>query len=307
MTAEAADQTATHRPYLQAVAYRMLGSWADAEDIVQEAFARYVQVDTAAVDAPRAYLTTVVTRLCLDRLKSARSRRERYVGMWLPEPVPGDDRGVSGAGADSRGPDDALQRAQDVSFALLVVLERLSPLERAAFLLHDVFGQPFAEVSRTLGRGEAACRKLATRARSQVRSERPRFEPDAESQRALTEAFFAASQAGDARALSRMLADNAVVYSDGGGKRVTARRPIHGRDDVVRFLCGIARRWPQRQPGTVTTINGGPGAVTRDADGALSAVCLDIRDGRVAAVYISRNPEKLGAITARFGADSACD
>jgi len=275
-----------HRRHLMSLAYRMLGSLAEAEDAVQEAYLRWHAADRGAVENPRAYLSRVVTRLCLDQLRSARVRRERYVGPWLPEPVI--DEAALAA-------ESASDYAHDLSVALMLALERLSPLERAAFLLHDVFEVEFAEIARTLGRNEAACRQLASRAREHVRAARPRFAVSAEEGERLALAFRAAAASGDAAALAKLLASDAVLYSDGGGKRQAALNPIRGRDKIIRFLAGIARKVPtvgewHAQP---AQINGAPGLALRAPDGAKQTVAFDIERGRIAAIYIVLNPEKL--------------
>src|SRR5262249_7729931 len=200
-----------HRQFLSGLAYRMLGSFADAEDVVQDAFLRWSATDHGAVQNPRAFLARIVSRLCLDRMKSAASRREQYVGTWLPEPL-------------VAPPTEPL--ADDLSLALLLTLERLSPLERAAFLLHDVFDMDYSAVAETIGRTEAACRQLAARAREHVRDERPRFNATPESRTKLADAFQTALLAGDVEGIARLLADDAVLYTDGGGKRTAALNPI---------------------------------------------------------------------------------
>lgn len=284
----AVDTFEAHRDHLLGLAYRMLGSIAEAEDIVQEAYLRWHEAETDDVADPRAYLARVVTRLGLDHLKSARVRREHYVGPWLPEPV---------VDADSMSAGTASEYSDDVTVALLLALERLSPLERAAFLLHDVFDQDFSEVARTLNRSEAACRQLAARGRAHVREARPRFPVDPESADRLAAAFLAASREGDADALSALLAEDAVLRSDGGGKRHAALAPILGRDRIVRFFAGVTRKL--RESGYVLTpiparINGQPGVVLRDADGIVQTMALEIRDGTIVAIDIVRNPDKLG-------------
>jgi RNA polymerase sigma-70 factor (ECF subfamily) len=236
------------------------------------------------VAEPRAYLTRTVTRLCVDRLRSARARREQYVGTWLPEPV------VEEPGA---APGAAL--AHELSLALLVTLERLSPLERAAFLLHDVFELGWGEVARTLERSEAAVRQLAARARAHVRDARPRFRASDEEATRLADAFQAAIQGGDVAALSQLLAADAVLYSDGGGKRVAALNPIYGRDKIVRFFVGIgAKRGGPPDPAAVRRawINGMPGFIVRSPDG-VETLAIEIEDGAIAALYAVRNPDKL--------------
>ena len=277
-----------HRGHLLGLAYRMLGSIAEAEDVVQEAYLRWHEADTDDVAEPRAYLARVVTRLGLDHLKSARVRREHYVGPWLPEPV---------VNADALSAGTASEYADDVTVALLLALERLSPLERAAFLLHDVFDLDYAEVARTLDRSEAACRQLAARGRAHAREARPRFPVDPGAADRLAAAFLAASREGDADALRAILAEDAVLRSDGGGKRPAALAPILGRDRIVRFFVGVTRKL--REAGYVLTptlarINGQPGVVLRDADGIVQTIALEIRDGAIVAVDIVRNPDKLG-------------
>ncbi len=275
----------THRGVLTGLAYRMLGSRAEAEDVVQDAYLRWHAADRAAIIEPRRYLGTVVTRLCLDRMKSAQARREVYVGQWLPEPV------VDEAFDDETAGD----LAHDLSVALMLVLERLSPLERASFLLHDVFGLDFAEVGRTLDRGEAACRQLAARARTHVEEGRPRFPASQDECRRLAAAFAAAAQAGDTAALIKLLAEEAVLYTDGGGKRVAALNPIYGADKILRFLDGVTRKNAalsaiQLRPATV---NGMAGFVLREEDGSIDTMAFEQRNGRITAIYVVRNPEKL--------------
>ena len=281
--ADAAKRFEPHRPRLIRVAYRMLGSLADAEDVVQDAFLRWHDTDRAGIATPEAYLTRVVTRLCLDVLKSARRRRETYVGPWLPEPVV-----EAGPEADD-----------DVTLPLLLALERLSPLERAAFLLHDVFGMPFEDVAQSIGRDAAATRQLATRARQHVHEARPRFAVDRQHGLEMAAAFLAASRSGDLDAFKSMLAADVVFTADGGGKRPAGMAPIVGIDAVLALLAGLAKRF-----GTTSrlvrfaSINGLPGYVTIEADGLLQTTAFDIRDGRIVAVYVMRNPDKLGHIEA---------
>jgi RNA polymerase sigma-70 factor (ECF subfamily) len=277
-----------HRPALTGLAYRMLGSRAEAEDVVQDAYLRWHEADHAAIKEPRRYLGTIVTRLCLDRMKSARARREVYVGQWLPEPVVDEALDTDAAG----------DLAHDLSVALMLVLERLSPLERASFLLHDVFGLDFTDVGRALGRGEAACRQLAARARAHIEEGRPRFAASREEGIRLATAFATAAQSGDAAALTKLLADDAVLYSDGGGKRAAALNPIRGADKILRFVAGITRKSPDLLNAQVrpATVNGLAGFVMREEDGAIDTMAFEHRDGRIVAIYIVRNPEKLGHV-----------
>lgn len=265
------------RPKLMRVAYRMLGSVADAEDMVQEAFIRWMRADRAAVREPEAFLRRTLTRLCLDQLKSARRQRETYIGPWLPDPVVEEDE------------------VEDVTLPLMLVLERLSPLERAAFLLHDVFGLGFEEVAETIQRDPAACRQLAARARSHVRDARPRFQMERQRSLALAEAFFAASRSGDMQALGSMLAADVSAHADGGGKRPAAIEAILGFDAVLKQYAYIATLIPKNGSTLVRVgfVNGLPGFVTREADGELQTTALEIEDGKVAAIYVVRNPDKL--------------
>lgn len=265
------------RRKLLRIAYRMLGSVSDSEDIVQEAFIRWNGTDRRQVRSPEAFLSRTVTRLCLDHLNSARYRRETYVGPWLPEPVVEEE------------PDE------DVTLPLMLALERLSPLERAAFLLHDVFGVEFREVATTIRRDEAACRQLAARARTHVREARPRFELEKKRGMEIATAFFTASRSGDTEALGMLLAEDVSVYSDGGGKRPAATKPVFGKRSVLLLLQGLARILRGR-PSTllrVAFVNGLPGIVSMEADGQLQTTALEIEDGKIVAIYSVRNPDKL--------------
>lgn len=279
-----ADAFEPHRRRLRGLAYRMLGSVADAEDVVQDAFLRWHGADRAAVGDAGAFLSRVVTRLCLDRLKSARARRETYVGAWLPEPV---------LDADAFGAGTAGEAALDLSVTLMLALERLSPLERAAFLLHDIFDASFDEVAETLGRSSATCRQLAARARRNVRAERPRFPVPVDEGERIMRAFRAAAESGDASALSRVLAETVVFTADGGGRVSAVRTPLVGRDAVARFFSRIARA--PHGPGIVreARINGLPGYVTRHNDGSLQTTAFEIENGLITAIHIVRNPDKL--------------
>jgi RNA polymerase sigma-70 factor, ECF subfamily len=271
------------RPQLTRVAYGMLGSLAEAEDIVQEAWLRLGRVDRATIDDLRAWLTTVVGRLALDALGSARARRESYVGEWLPEPL------VEEYEEDNPTLDEA------VSTALLLVLERLSPAERTAFLLHDVFELPFDKVGEVVGRSPAAVRQLAARARAHVEEGKPRFPADAEEEQRIVIAFALAWQEGDHEALLDVLDPDAVLRADGGGKANAAGKPLHGADRIARALLGLRRaaeRRGQVRAGRLARVNGAPGVVIVEADGA-SVVSLTIDGGRIVAVDIVRNPDKL--------------
>ncbi len=267
------------RPKLVRIAYRMLGSVADAEDVVQEAFLRWFDADRVTVREPEAYLRRVVTRLCLDQLKSARHRRETYIGPWLPEPVVETDQ----------------DEIDDVTLPLMLALERLSPLERAAFLLHDVFGVGFDEIAATIDRDPAACRQLASRARDHVRAARPRFALPKERGLQIAAAFFAASRNGDMQQLRSLLADDVTAYSDGGGKARAATRPIAGIEPIMKVHAGLASIFAAHMSRLVRYgfINGLPGFVTVEQDGVLQTTALQIEDSKIAAIYVTRNPDKL--------------
>lgn len=265
------------RPLLTRVAYRMLGSVADAEDVVQDAFVRWLGTDRSVVREPAAFLRRTVTRLCLDQLKSARAQRETYIGPWLPDPLVEDEE------------------EDDVTLPLMLALERLSPLERAAFLLHDVFGVGFDEVAKTIDRDPAAARQLAARARAHVRDARPRYKLEKQRGLEIANAFFEASRSGDMAALGAMLAADVGMWADGGGKRPAAAIPILGKALVTKVLRSVAvllRKYGSTLVHT-GTINGLPGFVTREADGEFQTTALEIEDGKVTGIYVMRNPDKL--------------
>lgn len=274
------------RARLVRVAYATLGSLSEAEDVVQEAWVRLERVeDPEAIRVPAAWLTTTVSRLALDALGSARARRERYVGTWLPEPL------VAEVGDD---PADRVTLDETVGLALLVVLERLSPAERTAFLLHDVFGLGFDEVAAVVGRSPAATRQLAARARRHVEEGRPRFPPTREQQAEVVQAFAHASAEGDLETLMTLLDPGVVWRSDGGGKVKTSQKVQVGAAKVARGMVALSRRPPlSARPADV---NGTPGIVMRDADGVLSVLAFAIDDGRITAIDIIRNPDKLEGV-----------
>ena len=273
------------RPLLFGIAYRMLGSAADAEDIVQDASIRWLRRKDDAVQSTRAYLVTIVTRLCLDQLDSARARRVTYAGPWLPEPVVVEEE----AAAD---------QADSLSLAFLVLLEELTPLERAAYLLHDIFGYSFDEVGRSLGRSPAACRQLGSRARHRVEERRQRFDADLRQGRALTDRFLVACATGDLSGLLSMLSDDVVVWTDGGGKVRAAMRPVVGPYRSSRFLLNVAKK-VQGFPHT-TVLNGQPAAVLLHGGVVVGAIVLDIMDGSIVGVRVVRNPDKLARLNASW-------
>jgi len=279
-----AEAFETHRAALFAHAYRMLGEVAEAEDVVQDAFIKWHQAPRGEVENARAYLVTIVTRLCLTRLRSARRRREVYVGPWLPEPL-----------AETTGPAPEEALAHDVSVALLMALERLTPLERAAFLLHDVFDLDFGEVGAALGREAATCRQLAARARTHLKAARPRYSATAQETEEVAGAFFAALDGGDVDALRAVLVETATMHTDGGGVRPAALRPIAGADRIARFFAGLMAKGRIGSPlfGRRLLLNGLPARLTVEADGMPQTVSVAVEAGRVGAVYIVRNPGKL--------------
>jgi RNA polymerase sigma-70 factor, ECF subfamily len=286
-----------YRRRLVGLAYRMLGSMADAEDAVQETYLRWHEADRGNVSDPRAFLMTTTTRICLDMLKSARARREAYVGPWLPEPV---------VDTAALAPDSRTELAEDLSIALLLTLDRLSPLERAAFLLHDVFDFSFNDVAAALERSEAACRQLAARARAHVRAVRPRGAtlPPARSgeidtkHAQLLSAFMAATQAGDLNAITQLLASDVRIVTDGGGKVRAALEVIDGADRAARFIVGATRKradawWREDFTMRFAIINGLPGVIVDAPEGPVQTAAIEIEGDVIRAVYVVRNPEKL--------------
>lgn len=278
-----------HRPRLVRLAYRMLGSMAEAEDIAQDAWLRWQKAAQDDIRTPAAWLNRTVTRLCLDAMKSARARRETYIGEWLPEPI-----------VEPEG--EGLQR-DELTLTLMLALERLSPLERAAFLLHDIFGVALGEVATALERDAATVRQLAARARKHVRAARPRYPvAKAEGER-IAQAFFAAVGSGDVAALRSMLAETVVVKSDGGGKVLAFINPIVGVERVLRLFSGLHRKHAN-QPAVLLRpawIDGLPGYISHAAGNVLQTTALAIEDGRITAIYITRNPDKLLAIAEGLG------
>ena len=289
-----------HRGLLVSVAYRVLGSVADAEDAVQEAWLRWSGVDHSEVEDPRAFLVRVTTRLAIDRLRRAKARRESYVGPWLPEPVlTGQDLSEDAAMAES------------ISMAMLVVLETLSPLERAVFVLREAFGMPYAEIADVLGRKEAAVRQLARRAREHVRERRARFDADRGEQRRVTERFLEAATGGDLEGLMAVLSPGVELVADGGGKALAPRRPVHGAEKVARFLVAIVGEEPTDRflesvglgsLGEVRVrmapVNGETGVVITVGGEPISALVLDVYDGMVRTIRLVANPEKLAGVRA---------
>jgi RNA polymerase sigma-70 factor (ECF subfamily) len=293
MTTDPSASFEPHRRRLLGLAYRMLGSMAEAEDAVQETYLRWHAAARENVAEPRAFLITTTTRICLDVLKSARARREEYVGPWLPDPV---------TDTAALAPDTQAEMAEDLSVALLLALDRLSPLERAAFLLHDVFDYSFTQVADTLGRNEAACRQLASRARTRVREARPRGATEALAPSSVVDgklselmsAFITASRSGDVLTLTRLLASDAKVVTDGGGKVAAALNVIEGGQRVAAFLVGVTRKgWTDDVSFRFDTINGLPGVIVSGSRGLVQTTAFEIEGDVVKAIYIVRNPDKL--------------
>ena len=289
-----------HRGLLVSVAYRILGSVSDAEDAVQEAWLRWSGVDHSEIADPRAFLMRVTTRLAIDRLRRAKARRESYVGPWLPEPI---------LTRQDAAEDAAM--AESVSMAMLVVLETLSPLERAVFVLREAFGMPHAEIADVLGRKEEAVRQLARRARDHVRERRSRFDADQTEQRRVTERFLEATSTGDLEALMEVLSPGVTLVADGGGKALAPRRPVRGADKVARFLVTVAREERMArflesvgsEPAPdlrihLAQVNGSPGIVATSGGRPITALVLDVADGLVQTVHLVANPEKLAGVRA---------
>ncbi len=289
MEARMHDPVAELRPLLFSIAYRMLGSATDAEDIVQEAFLRFHRETTAGtqVESPKSYLSAVTTRLCIDHLRSARVRRESYVGTWLPEPLLTEETSDAERHAET---------ADSLSMGFLVLLESLTPVERAVFLLREVFEYDYGEIASVVGKSEENCRQIAVRARRQVQAGKPRFDASKAERDELARRFFAAAAEGDVEDLVSLLAADVVAYADGGGKAFAFPKPVHGREKVVRLLQAGAAQG--KRLGVVAVrlaeINGQPGALFLDADDvAIAAVSLDIVDGQVQTMHAVSNPEKL--------------
>ncbi|MFF4274583.1 RNA polymerase sigma-70 factor [Streptomyces sp. NPDC001536] len=281
-----------HRPVLVGVAYRMLGRVADAEDVVQEAWLRWSGADRSEVREPRGYLVRVTTRLAIDRLRQVKARNEAYVGPWLPEPY------VTDFGDTVPDTAERAVLADSVSLAVLVVMESLSPLERAVFVLREAFGYPYAEIAAMLDRGEAAVRQLSGRARKHVEERRPRYDVDPVQRRDLTERFLAAAAEGDLQGLMSMLAPDVRLVGDSGGKSRAPLRVIETADKVGRFLVGAAQKGVPDLSFRFLELNGGPALLLLSGDKPDSVFQLDVVDGRIQSVYVVRNPDKLQSLAA---------
>jgi RNA polymerase sigma-70 factor, ECF subfamily len=278
------DDFNLHRPLLFSIAYRMLGTVTDAEDMVQETFLRWQQTANETVRSAKTYLSTIITRLCIDHLRSARVQREQYVGTWLPEPM---------LTQQSHHPTDLMELAESLSIAFLSVLERLSPIERAVFLLRDVFDYDYDEIGQMVGKSPTNCRQILSRAKQHLTDQRPRFPVPRTQQEQITAQFLDASTKGDLPDLLLLLAKDVTFYSDGGGKVVAALKPIHGAQKVARMLLAIRRKWLLNYVSRLVEINGQPGIVQYLDGNIHSAMTFEIIDGCIQSIYSVRNPEKL--------------
>jgi RNA polymerase sigma-70 factor (ECF subfamily) len=292
--APALDAFEAQRPRLRGLAYRMLGTVGDADDILQDAYLRWHGALAGGrggdIRVPAAWLTTIVTRLCIDRLRAVAAERAAYVGPWLPEPWMG---GAEASDRPEDAPDSRLDRAADLSVAFLLLLERLAPEERAGLLLHDVFDVGYGEIAETLGKSEAACRQMVHRARARVQEDRPRFQAGDAARRHLLQQFLAASEAGDSETLLALLAPDAAFTSDGGGKTWAARKVILGADRIARLMCGVIRKRPTPTVHRLVPINGAIGLLSYRDGRPWSALTIDTDGERILAVYRVLNPDKL--------------
>lgn len=281
----------TYRSYLFAIAYRMLGSAMDAEDLVQETYLRYQRTEPATIHSLKAYLTTILTRLCLDHLQLAHRKREQYVGPWLPEPILTEEL------PEVANPEKRVETEESIELAFLVLLEQLQPFERAVFLLREVFEYEFAEIAAMLEKSEAACRRSFSRAKQHLINRRPRFKPAPETHQQLLTSFLVAVRSGEMTTLTKLLSENVVLWADGGGKnKQAALHPIHGRDAVARFCLGSKRFWPENARVELEEINGQAALIIRANGQAFSVLAMDVEYGRIQAIRIIVNPDKLARI-----------
>jgi RNA polymerase sigma-70 factor (ECF subfamily) len=273
-----------NRPRLARLAYRMLGSLADADDVLQDTYLRWASDRRDDVESPRAYLSSIVTHLCIDRRAAVETRKQSYIGPWLPDPV---------VEVESTGSGSRLEAAEEVSLAFLLVLESLSPVERAAYLLRRIFDFDYHEISKILGKAEPNCRQLLSRAEQKIRELRPRFEADPADAERLTGAFIKACSTGDLDGLVQLLAADVVHYSDGGGKVPAALAPIRGADNVARLFLGLLKKAPPNMEIRRVRVNGQPGLIAVAEGQVINVLTFDVVDGRIAACYAVRNPDKL--------------
>jgi RNA polymerase sigma-70 factor (ECF subfamily) len=281
----------TYRSYLFAVAYRMLGSAMDAEDMVQETYLRYQATAPATIRSLKAYLTTILTRLCIDQLQLARRKRELYVGPWLPEPI------LTGQTAETGDPEQHVEREESIALAFLVLLEQLQPFERAVFLLRESFGYEFAEIASMLGKSEAACRRAFSRAREHLRAHRPRFAASRETHEQLLSGYVQAVERGEMQTLMSLLSEEVTLWADAGGKRrQAALRPIRGRAAVARFSVGTMRFLPEEYRLELAEVNGQPAVIIRAGEEVFSVLTIEVEAEHIRAVYVMANPEKLARV-----------
>ena len=281
----------TYRSYLFSIAYRMLGSAMDAEDMVQETYLRYQTTPPQTIHSLKAYLTTILVRLCMDQLQLAHRKREQYVGPWLPEPI------LTTETAETGDPEKRVEMEESISLAFLVLLEQLQPFERAVFLLREVFAYEFAEIATMLDKSEAACRRSYSRAKLHLRAHRPRFPASPQIHQQLLSGYFQAVQTGEMTPLMNLLSEDVILWADGGGKvKQAALRPIRGRDAVTRFSLGTKRFWPEDyriEPGEV---NGQAALIIRAGEKAFAVFTIDVEQGQIQAIRIIANPDKLAWI-----------
>jgi RNA polymerase sigma-70 factor, ECF subfamily len=281
----------TYRPYLFSIAYRMLGSAMDAEDMVQETYVRSQSTPPKTIHSLKAFLTTILTRLCMDQLQLARRKREVYVGPWLPEPI------LTTTTADSEDPAERVEREESISLAFLALLEELQPFERAVFLLHEVFEYEFAEIATMLDKSEAACRRSFSRARLHLRAHRPRFPASPQTHQKLLTGYFQAVQMGEMNTLTNLLAEEVTLWADAGGKlKQAALRPIVGRDAVARFSVGTKRFWPENARVELGEVNGQAALIIRAGGQVFSVLSIDVEAEHIQTIRIIANPEKLTRI-----------
>lgn len=278
------DTFTEYRPLLFSIAYRMLGSVMDAEDAVQETYLRWERADEPGIESPKAYLSTIVTRLSIDQLRSARVQREQYIGPWLPEPL------ITEEGADM---EERVALADSLSMAFLVMLESLGPVERAAFLLREVFDFEYVDVARIIEKSEANCRQLVHRAKQHVKENRPRFDASTAKAQEIAAQFLHAATTGDMDRLLGLLAGDATLWSDGGGKVAAAINPIYGAEKIARFMVGIMKKAPEHFDARLVEVNGQPGVVTYVGGKPYSAATFDVLDGKICGIRIVNNPDKL--------------
>ncbi len=281
----------TYRPYLFSIAYRMLGSAMDAEDVVQETYLRAQATPPESIHSLKAYLTTILTRLCMDALQRARRQREQYIGPWLPEPL------ITAETPEAADPEKRVETQESISLAFLVLLEQLQPFERAVFLLREVFEYEFAEIAAMLDKSEAACRRSFSRARQHLREHRPRFPVSSQLHRQLLSGYFQAVQTGEMTPLMNLLAEDVTMWTDGGGQATAALlRPIHGRDAVARASVGSKRFWPEGYRVDIAEVNGEAALIMRTGENVFAVLTIEVEDEQIQTIRIIANPEKLARL-----------